>query len=243
MSWVHECASTPGSSGQHPTPLPSAARRSHCKTQILPLGIPRRDTWLIAGAWRTSHTENIKRQFNRLGRHNSALSISRSMPAPPNGAASESTPLISRETDTSGPRTWRETPKHVAAVTWATLASNYVNVFLIFVPIGIIAGALGWNPTAVFVLNFVAIIPLASLLSFATEELSAKLGQTLGGLLNATFGNAVELIVRPSTAAIWKPVMQNLIIDHRSLSLRSGRAKFASYSPACWVPFCRTSSW
>ncbi len=48
---------------------------------------------------------------------------------------------------------------------------------------------------ATFILNFLAIIPLASLLSFATEELSVKLGQTLGGLLNASFGNAVELIV------------------------------------------------
>merc|ERR1712072_833988 len=51
------------------------------------------------------------------------------------------------------------------------------------------------NPTAVFVVNFMAIVPLAALLSFATEELSAKLGQTIGGLMNATFGNAVELIV------------------------------------------------
>jgi len=63
------------------------------------------------------------------------------------------------------------------------------------VPLGIIAGALGWNPTAVFILNFLAIIPLASLLAFATEELAVPLGQTIGGLLNATFGNAVELIV------------------------------------------------
>ncbi|KAF2110581.1 Sodium/calcium exchanger protein-domain-containing protein [Lophiotrema nucula] len=86
-------------------------------------------------------------------------------------------------------------PKYLGEVTWKTLASNYVNVLLIVVPFGIIAGALKWNPTAVFVLNFVAIIPLAALLSFATEELSAKLGQTLGGLMNATFGNAVELIV------------------------------------------------
>ena len=80
--------------------------------------------------------------------------------------------------------------------TYQTLASNYVNVLLVFVPLGIISGAVGWSPTAIFVLNFLAIIPLASLLSFATEELSVKLGQTLGGLLNASFGNAVELIVR-----------------------------------------------
>jgi Ca2+:H+ antiporter len=57
----------------------------------------------------------------------------------------------------------------------------------------------GWNPTTVFVLNFFAIVPLAAVLSFATEEISAKLGQTLGGLLNATFGNAVELIVSSSS--------------------------------------------
>ena len=117
------------------------------------------------------------------------------MPGPVNGSAGESTPLLGARDDNSAPREWRDMPKHVARITWLTLASNYVNVFLVFVPIGIIAGAMHWNPTAVFVLNFIAIIPLASLLSFATEELSAKLGQTLGGLLNATFGNAVELIV------------------------------------------------
>lgn len=73
---------------------------------------------------------------------------------------------------------------------------DYVNVFLVFVPIGIVAGSTGWDPVTVFILNFLAIIPLASVLSFATEEISAKLGEALGGLLNATFGNAVELIVR-----------------------------------------------
>lgn len=80
-------------------------------------------------------------------------------------------------------------------LTWLTLASNYVNVLLIFVPVGIVLGALDMDPTAVFVVNFLAIMPLAGLLSFATEELAAKMGQTLGGLMNATFGNAVELIV------------------------------------------------
>ena len=92
-------------------------------------------------------------------------------------------------------RDWVRLPAKTAHLTYATLASNPVNVLLVFVPLGIIAGALHWNPTWVFVLNFLAIMPLASLLSFATEELSVKLGQTLGGLLNATFGNAVELIV------------------------------------------------
>jgi Ca2+:H+ antiporter len=87
-------------------------------------------------------------------------------------------------------------PAHVFNIAKITLISSYVNVLLVFVPLGIIAGVAGWNPTTVFVLNFFAIVPLAAVLSFATEEISAKLGQTMGGLLNATFGNAVELIVR-----------------------------------------------
>jgi Ca2+:H+ antiporter len=86
-------------------------------------------------------------------------------------------------------------PAQAFNVTKVTLYSNYVNILLVFVPLGIVAGAMGWNPTTVFVLNFFAIVPLAAILSFATEEISMKLGQTLGGLLNATFGNAVELIV------------------------------------------------
>ena len=113
---------------------------------------------------------------------------------PPNGSVTETTPLVASQEPHQA--RWKSLFQYTARATWQTLTSNYVNVFLVFVPLGIVAGALHWNPTAVFVLNFIAIIPLAALLSFATEELSAKLGQTLGGLLNATFGNAVELIVR-----------------------------------------------
>ncbi|KAF8738107.1 hypothetical protein AX14_011867 [Amanita brunnescens Koide BX004] len=49
--------------------------------------------------------------------------------------------------------------------------------------------------TLVFVFSFLAIIPLAKLLAFATDDLSKRVGQTLAGLINATLGNAVELIV------------------------------------------------
>jgi hypothetical protein len=120
-----------------------------------------------------------------------------------------------------------------------TLASNYVNILLVFVPAGIALGATGANPTTVFIINFIAIVPLASLLSFATEELSAKLGQTIGGLMNATFGNAVELIVR-WIIGYWKYSITNK--QTRSASLRSGRARFALSSPACLVPSFPTSS-
>ncbi|KAK7179782.1 Vacuolar calcium ion transporter 2 [Paraphaeosphaeria sporulosa] len=114
------------------------------------------------------------------------------MPAPTNGSLGESTPLLGSRRENE-PK-WKSYSKSVGKMVWGTLCSNYVNVLLVFVPLGIIAGKLQWSPTAVFILNFIAIMPLAALLSFATEELSAKLGQTLGGLCNATFGNAVELI-------------------------------------------------
>lgn len=149
--------------------------------------------------------------------------------------SSEQTPLLAGGSTTRDEPRWKAMPKHVASVTWNTLTSNYVNVLLVFVPIGIIAGALKLNPTAVFVLNFVAIIPLAALLSFATEELSAKLGQTLGGLCNATFGNAVELIVG-FTACDYATTSNS----YRSLLWRSRRARSASYRLACSAAFSPT---
>jgi len=68
---------------------------------------------------------------------------------------------------------------------------------LIFAPIALVLrfwpGA--HNDIALFVCSGLAIIPLAGLMGKATEALSARVGQGLGGLLNATFGNAAELII------------------------------------------------
>lgn len=64
-----------------------------------------------------------------------------------------------------------------------------INWLLVAVPVGIgLNYAHGVNPLAVFIINFLAIIPLAGILSFSTEELALRVGETLGGLLNATFG-------------------------------------------------------
>lgn len=51
------------------------------------------------------------------------------------------------------------------------------------------------SDTVVFIMTFISIMPLAGLLGFATEEISMRVGQTIGGLINATLGNVVELIV------------------------------------------------
>jgi len=69
-----------------------------------------------------------------------------------------------------------------------------MNLMLIFVPLGFAAHFLHWGATTCFVLNMLGMLPLAGLMGVATEELACHTGQTIGGLLNATFGNAVELI-------------------------------------------------
>ncbi|KAA8636768.1 hypothetical protein SMACR_00194 [Sordaria macrospora] len=74
--------------------------------------------------------------------------------------------------------------------------NKLVNLMLVFVPVGIVVSQLpGSSPGLVFAMNALAIVPLAGLLSYATESVARKLGDSLGALLNVTFGNAVELII------------------------------------------------
>ena len=70
-----------------------------------------------------------------------------------------------------------------------------LNALLVFMPIGAFAYVQGWGPGSVFWLNFFAMVPLASLLGDFTEELALHTGEIVGGLINATFGNAVEVVV------------------------------------------------
>ncbi|ODH49805.1 calcium/proton exchanger [Paracoccidioides brasiliensis] len=94
----------------------------------------------------------------------------------------------------------------------ATLFNSWINVLLIMVPVGIVIHHIHVDPIAIFVVNFIAILPLAAMLSYATEEIALRTGETLGGLLNATFGNAVELIV--SLLALFK---REIVIVQTSL--------------------------
>lgn len=64
-----------------------------------------------------------------------------------------------------------------------------------FIPLSIAAHSLHWSATAIFLTAACAIIPLAAWMGTATEELAVVVGPTVGGLLNATFGNATELII------------------------------------------------
>ncbi|PWN50222.1 Calcium/proton exchanger [Violaceomyces palustris] len=75
------------------------------------------------------------------------------------------------------------------------LLGSVFNVLLVFIPISWALHFAIDNDIAVFVTSFLAIMPLATILSQATEELSLRVGETIGGLINASLGNAVELIV------------------------------------------------
>ncbi|KAK3361854.1 Sodium/calcium exchanger protein-domain-containing protein [Lasiosphaeria ovina] len=76
-----------------------------------------------------------------------------------------------------------------------TLLNSCINILLLAAPSGITLHFTSVTPVAIFVTNFVAIIPLSASLSFAIEGVALRLGEALGGLLNVTCGNAVELIV------------------------------------------------
>jgi Ca2+:H+ antiporter len=66
---------------------------------------------------------------------------------------------------------------------------------LIFVPISLFCGIFTDSTTLTFVTSVIAIIPLAAIIGFATREIAIQTNPTWGGLINATFGNIIELII------------------------------------------------
>jgi Ca2+:H+ antiporter len=72
---------------------------------------------------------------------------------------------------------------------------GFLKYLLVFVPVSIVGELMHLSPTAIFFLSALAIVPLAGLLGEATEEISFYSGPRAGGFLNATFGNATELII------------------------------------------------
>jgi Ca2+:H+ antiporter len=82
------------------------------------------------------------------------------------------------------------------ALLFKEIRANPILWLLAFVPVVFVVQ--GLDPEAhtwLFVLSVLAILPLATLLSFATEAIAAKTGDTVGGLLNATLGNLTELVI------------------------------------------------
>src|SRR5436190_13298507 len=74
-------------------------------------------------------------------------------------------------------------------------AEHWLNWLLLFLPIAAVLELTHASPPWIFVTSAIAVIPLAGWMGRATEHLAARFGAGIGGLLNATFGNAAELIL------------------------------------------------
>ncbi|TFK26082.1 calcium ion transporter [Coprinopsis marcescibilis] len=77
----------------------------------------------------------------------------------------------------------------------AALFYSYLNILLAFIPVSWAMYYTDQNPTLIFVFSCLAIIPLAALLGLGTEQIALRTSQSVGGLLNATLGNVVEMII------------------------------------------------
>ncbi len=83
--------------------------------------------------------------------------------------------------------------------------NRWLYLLLLAVPAAVLAEALHTSPLATFVLAALGIVPLAGLIGLATEVLAERLGHGIGGLLNATFGNAAEIIIGLTALAAGLP--------------------------------------
>lgn len=76
------------------------------------------------------------------------------------------------------------------------LRSNlFLSCCLIFIPFGFVSHFRSWPTAVVFSCNFMSILPMAWLIGKTTEDLATYTGEIAGGLINATFGNIVEMLL------------------------------------------------
>jgi Ca2+:H+ antiporter len=72
---------------------------------------------------------------------------------------------------------------------------HLLDALLVLLPVAVVGRLLHWPGAVVFACAALAIVPLAGAMGRATESLAHRFGAGVGGLLNATFGNAAELII------------------------------------------------
>jgi Ca2+:H+ antiporter len=172
-----------------------------------------------------ARTKNGKQSRDRANRNNVADTSSSSPPppAPPPHTKDEGEGAAAvKEKQPMSLLRMKNGIKRFGTHTKKALLHSWINVLLVFVPIGIAVHLAHLSPEIVFAMNAVAIIPLAGLLAHATEHVAARLGDTLGALLNVSFGNAVELIlfiilladdqIRVVQAALLGSILANLLL-------------------------------
>lgn len=101
-----------------------------------------------------------------------------------------------------------------------------IHWLFIFIPVSVVMEHLQVPPTVLFFSAALAIIPIARMIVIATEQLATRTGDAVGGLLNATFGNAPELIIALFVVPVL--VLASYFIAPEPLQLSFGRAENGS---------------
>ena len=83
---------------------------------------------------------------------------------------------------------------------------KYLYILLIFIPVTLAGKFMGFSDPMLFLCSSLAIIPLAGVMGKSTDDIACFCGQKIGGLLNATFGNATELIIAFVAIDRWSPL-------------------------------------
>lgn len=108
---------------------------------------------------------------------------------------------------------WEHIWKIVLSRTKVVFFSNKINLLVPCGPLAILVDLFTGHQGSVFLLSLLGTIPLAERLGWITEQLSFYTGPTVGGLLNATFGNATELIIsiHAMKSGLLRVVQQSLL--------------------------------
>lgn len=109
-------------------------------------------------------------------------------------ASGEDDPLMLRVKESNVPRSSK---KEITFWSGAheIILGGPINVLLIFVPCALVSNVMNMPEGLTFSLSLLGLAPMAERLGFVTEQLALHTNESIGGLLNATFGNATELIV------------------------------------------------
>ncbi len=126
-----------------------------------------------------------------------------------------------------------------SAAGWQKVLNVLPFLLLAGVPLSWIGHLRGWDPNLIFLCAALAVVALAKFTGQATEEIAALTGPTIGGLVNATFGNATELIlglvalraglVEVVKASITGAIISNLLLV-AGLAMLLGGIKFREQS-------------
>lgn len=91
-----------------------------------------------------------------------------------------------------------------------------LNLCLLFIPVSWALHYTHQSATLVFVFSALGIVPLAALLGFGTEQIALKTSMSVGGLLNATLGNIVEMIIAGIALGKVRYLLHLLRLSHSS---------------------------